>query len=166
MPSSERLGEGDELGRCERFRPVSAVAPERGERYGHLVPLGDAGQLERIRQRLPPMGERRGDERFHTSCTSTETAPYAFVLGAANKRSATSRWTITHQDSIPGSPSRLSTISGVATLYGKLETSFVASCGSSIRSASPKRRQTFSPMSRRCGSSDRSISTAYTRATR
>ena len=34
-------------------------------------------------------------------------------------------------------------MSGVATLYGRLATSFVASCGSSIRSASPKTRSTF-----------------------
>src|SRR3954466_14326247 len=54
---------------------------------------------------------------------STETAPYAFVPGAAKKRSATSRWTITHQSSTFGRPPRLSTTSGVAMLYGRFATS-------------------------------------------
>ena len=35
--------------------------------------------------------------RSAASWTSTETAPYAFVLGRAKKRSATSRWTMTVQ---------------------------------------------------------------------
>src|SRR5262245_37146043 len=54
--------------------------------------------------------------RSVASWTSTETAPYAFVLGRAKSRSATSRWTITVQWPTLGRPSRLSTISGVATL--------------------------------------------------
>ena len=61
--------------------------------------------------------------RSAASWTSTETAPYAFVPGAAKKRSATSRWTMTHQRSIAGRPSRLSTTIGVATLYGRFATS-------------------------------------------
>ena len=35
--------------------------------------------------------------RAQVSCTSTDTAPYARVPGSATKRSATSRWSITHQ---------------------------------------------------------------------
>src|SRR5262249_6966758 len=54
--------------------------------------------------------------RSATSCTSTETAPYAFVPCCAKKRSATSRCTITHQESTVGARSRLSTTSGVAML--------------------------------------------------
>ena len=73
-------------------------------------------------------------DRSAASCTSTETAPYALVLGRAKKRSATSRWTITHQSSTDGSPSRLSTISGVATLYGRFATSFVGGGASAARS--------------------------------
>ena len=63
--------------------------------------------------------------RRAASWTSTETAPYAFVDGSAKKRSATSRCTITHQSSMPGSPVRLSATIGVATLYGRFATSFV-----------------------------------------
>src|SRR4029077_13144560 len=44
------------------------------------------------------LGETAWKPTFRAeSCTSTETAPYAFVLGSAKKRSATSRCTITHQ---------------------------------------------------------------------
>ena len=47
-----------------------------------------------------PSAKRHGSPTFRAeSCTSTETAPYAFVLGSAKKRSATSRCTITHQRS-------------------------------------------------------------------
>ena len=42
--------------------------------------------------------------RSAASWTSTETAPYAFVPGAAKKRSATSRCTITHQRSTRRQP--------------------------------------------------------------
>jgi hypothetical protein len=42
--------------------------------------------------------------------------PYAFVPSRAKNRSATSRWTITHQRRTVGSPSRLSATIGVATL--------------------------------------------------
>ena len=54
--------------------------------------------------------------RSAASWTSTETPPYAFVDGAAKKRSATSRCTITHQRPTDGSPARLSATIGVATL--------------------------------------------------
>src|SRR4051812_40857024 len=103
--------------------------------------------------------------RSAASWTSTETAPYSFVPGCAKNLSATSRCTITHQSRRLGSPSRLSTTSGVATLYGRFATSFVASCGSSIRSASPKTRSTFAGRSLSAGSSARSISIAWTRRT-
>ena len=84
--------------------------------------------------------------RSAASWTRTETAPYAFVLGSAKKRSATSRCTITHQSSTLGRPSRLSTTSGVATLYGRFATSFAgagSSAARSRRSASPKWSSTF-----------------------
>ena len=58
------------------------------------------------------------------SRTITDTAPYAFVPGSAKNRSATSRCTITHQDSSSGTPVSVSATSGVATLYGRLATSF------------------------------------------
>ena len=58
--------------------------------------------------------------RSAASWMSTDTAPYAFVLGSAKKRSATSRCTMTVQRSTLGSPSRLSTTIGVATLYGEV----------------------------------------------
>ena len=54
------------------------------------------------------------------------------ALGAAKKRSATSRCTITHQRSIVGRPSSLSATSGVAMLYGRFATSLVGG-GSSDR---------------------------------
>src|SRR5215216_7059918 len=54
--------------------------------------------------------------RSVASCSRTETAPYAFVLGAAKNRSATSRWTITVHTSMARKRSRLSTTIGVATL--------------------------------------------------
>src|SRR5215204_2854028 len=98
------------------------------------------------------------------SCMSTETAPYAFVPGTAKKRSATSRWTITHQSRTEGIPSSDSTTTGVAMLYGRFATSFVgggASAARSSASASPKWSATRS-RSRRCGSSERSTSTAWT----
>ena len=110
--------------------------------------------------------------RSAASCTSTETAPYAFVLGRANRRSATSRWTMTVQWPTLGNTSRLSTISGVATLYGRFATNFVGAGSSAARSrrnASPKVSVTFSRPRRRsarCVSSPRSSSTACTRATR
>ena len=72
--------------------------------------------------------------RDAASWTSTETAPYAFVDGAAKKRSATSRCTITHQRSTVGRPSRLSATIGVATLYGRFATSFVGGGSSAARS--------------------------------
>ncbi len=104
--------------------------------------------------------------RSAASWMSTETAPYAFVPGAAKKRSATSRWTITHQSSTLGRPSRLSTTSGVAMLYGRFATSLAGaglSAPRSIASASPKWSSTFArPVRRftRAGSSERSSSTA------
>src|SRR5439155_18119435 len=110
--------------------------------------------------------------RSATSCTRTDTAPYALVEGEAKRRSATSRCTITVQSSIPGRRSRLSAINGVATLYGRLATSFFAPGAASARSsftASPKRNSTFGrPASRStsCGPRDVSTSTAYTWATR
>src|SRR5579884_3708080 len=101
--------------------------------------------------------------RSHTSCTSTETAPYALVAGLANRRSATSRCTITHHRRICGRPSMLSTRIGVATLYGRFATSFEASGAIAARSscsASPKWSSTSPESSRRRGSSDLSTSTA------
>ncbi len=46
------------------------------------------------------------------------------VEGTAKKRSATSRWTITHHD-VSCSKARLSTTSGVAMLYGRFATSLL-----------------------------------------
>ena len=127
------------------------IARERGFR---ALARREAGEPERVRQRLAPVREAASTTRLTSghssgsglrlnatsaestfgrgrktsrvtgwqpvrsvaSCTSTETAPYAFVRGAAKKRSATSRCTITHQRSTLGSPSRLSTTIGVATL--------------------------------------------------
>ena len=66
--------------------------------------------------------------------TFTLTAPYAAVRGAAHRRSATSRCTITSIRSICGTPSSRSATSGVATLYGRLATS-----------AQPRRRRAASP---------------------
>ena len=106
------------------------------------------------------------------SRTSTDTAPYAFVPGSAKNRSATSRCTITHQDSSSGTPVSVSATSGVATLYGRLATSFRgsgSSPGMSRVRASPKARVTLprSPSAvRRGASSLRSISTAWTCRTR
>ena len=94
-----------------------------------------------------PTAKRHGSPTFRAeSCTSTETAPYAFVLGSAKKRSATSRCTITHQRCNDGACSRDSTTSGVATLYGRLATSLVGSGSSSSIaswSASPQTSRTF-----------------------
>src|SRR4051812_11198854 len=110
--------------------------------------------------------------RSVASWSRTETAPYAFVRGAAKKRSATSRCTITHHCSTDGRPARLSATSGVATLYGRFATSLRGggtSAARSTRSASPKTTSTFvrAPRrSRRTGSSERSSSTAWTCATR
>ncbi len=90
--------------------------------------------------------------RSAVSRTSTETAPYAFVRGSAKRRSATSRCTITVQCRTVGSPSRLSTTSGVATLYGRFATSFVGGGSSSWSgswSASPKTSSTFPCAARR-----------------
>ena len=55
----------------------------------------------------------RRPSRSQASCTSTDTAPYAFVPGLAKSRSAISRCTITQKRSIVGS-ARM--ITGVATL--------------------------------------------------
>ena len=111
------------------------------------------------------------DLRASCSWTSTETAPYAFVRGDAKKRSATSRCTITHQRSSDGIRSRLSTTSGVATLYGQVrdelrrrrvergevELERVAEDELDVRRV----RQS---VSRSGGSSERSSSTAWTSA--
>ena len=73
--------------------------------------------------------------RSVASWTSTDTAPYAFVPGTAKKRSATSRCTITHQLPSAGRRSRLSTTIGVATLYGRFETSLPAGGSRAARSS-------------------------------
>ena len=112
----------------------------------------DAARTPRARSRRSAVGGTPCARRDGTpsaaraSCTSTDTAPYAFVEGSANRRSATSRCTITHHEPTLGSPSRLSTTIGVATLYGRLATSAVAggsSAARSIRSASPNTSRTF-----------------------
>ena len=82
--------------------------------------------------------------RSVASCTSTETAPYAFVDGCAKKRSATSRCTITHQSSSCSS-ARLSATIGVATLYGRFATSL---CGGGLERGDVE-AQRVAPVDRR-----------------
>ena len=61
------------------------------------------------------MVQREVADRFFAE-PGTETAPYAFVLGDAKRRSATSRCNITHHELTVGMRSRLSAINGVAML--------------------------------------------------
>ena len=107
--------------------------------------------------------------RSAASWRRTETAPYAFVPGRGEETVGDLALDHDDQSSRLGSPSRLSTTSGVATLYGRFATSFSGagrSAERSMRMASPKTSSTLtrSPSrSRRCGSSARSSSTACTR---
>ena len=71
--------------------------------------------------------------RSQASCTSTDTAPYAFEPGSANRRSPISRCTITQNRSTAGS-ARIST--GVATPYGRLATITAGGGSSAARSMS------------------------------
>ena len=85
--------------------------------------------------------------RSAASCTSTETAPYAFVLGP--REQAVGDLALHHHapGSTLGSPSRLSTTSGVATLYGQVRDELRRRRARARRgraaSASPKCRSTF-----------------------
>ncbi len=93
------------------------------------------------------------------------------VPGAARRRSAISRWTITVQAAIVGSWETVRRISGVAIEYGRFETIAVgggASVASSIRIASPQITSTFAFAETTASSSLRrrvSSSTTMTRST-
>ena len=113
--------------------------------------------------------------RRASSCTSTDTAPYAFVDGRAKKRSATSRCTITHQAATDGQARsrrlgddrRRDVVREVRDELGRREARAPAR---SSRSASPNTSRTFglpaSAVRERAGSSERSSSIAWTSATR
>ena len=85
--------------------------------------------------------------RRAASWTSTETAPYAFVEGVGEE--AVGDLALHHHTPAArrrAGRSRLSATIGVATLYGRLATSFVGGGSSAARSsasASPQWRSTF-----------------------
>ena len=110
--------------------------------------------------------------RASASWTSTETAPYAFVDGAAKKRSATSRCTITHQRLDRREPGEALGDDRRGDVVGevrdelrrrRLETRR-GRAGARRPSAATRSRR--APSSRECGSSRRSSSTAWTWAQR
>ena len=181
------LGERDELVRRELLGARVGRLADRRERRRGLVARREAGERERVRERLPPVGERGLDEPLElrpkrpaarrartrrapsrrsaaggtpsarpggsrssrvASWTRTETAPYAFVRGSAKNRSATSRCTITHQRSSDGMPSRLSTTSGVATLYGQVRDELRRRAARARRGRARARRRSESTLSR------------------
>ena len=61
-PHRRALGERDELGRRERLGAHGRVAADRLERRRRLLARRDAGERERVRERLAAVRERRLDE--------------------------------------------------------------------------------------------------------
>ena len=138
-PRRERsAGRPDRLKRADCLLSASRRPPARARSRASCADARTRPERRRLslaysgpqRPALASASERRVDVRRRTeaasratgwnparaqvSWTSTDTAPYARVPGEATKRSATSRWSMTHQRVELGSPSRLSTQSGVA----------------------------------------------------
>ena len=127
-----------EPGERERVRQRLAPVRERGR--DDLLDARDSPRGSSVRRKATSAESTFGGGRKTVRETGMEAGSLArragraprprrtpSSRGSAKSRSATSRCTITHQSSTFGSPSRLSTSSGVATLYGRFATSFVAS---------------------------------------
>src|SRR5262245_59199167 len=140
------------LRRCANAAETTRRAASSSESHGRVRPKATSAEstLGGGRKQVRATGWR--PVRSTVSCSTTETAPYSFVPGGAKKRSATSRWTITHQTLTDGNLLRLSMTTGVATLYGRFATSLVGGGSNpALRrsSASPNTSSTLSRAPRR-----------------
>ncbi len=111
------------LRRWEKAAPANSTARSKPAEGGRIRTIRTTAEPTRGGGRNTCGGTENAKRTSQNICDTTDGMPYSFGPGAATKRSATSRWTITTNS--PTLPSRrmMSNRMGVPMLYGRLAAS-------------------------------------------